>query len=153
MTDATATDAQRQLSVNKLYLKDMSFESPNSPQIFTEQFTPETEINLQTTHRDLGNNNHEVVLKITVEAKKEDKTLFLIELHQAGVFSMFGMDDAEEKARALGSFCPSVLFPYAREAISSCIQRGGFPELLLQPIDFDALYGQSRSEKTTETVN
>ena len=142
-----AEGAGRQLSVSKLYIKDLSFESPNSPQVFLEQFQPETEINLQTSHRDLGNNNVEVVLSITVTAKHSDTVLFLVELQQAGIFILMNIDDAEERGRVLGSFCPGVLFPYAREAISSIVNRGGFPDLILQPIDFDALYMQSRADK------
>ncbi|MEL7536927.1 MAG: protein-export chaperone SecB [Pseudomonadota bacterium] len=149
MTESnTAAESLRQISVNKIYVKDLSFESPGSPQVFTEQFTPETEINLQTTNTDLGNNNVEVVLTITVTAKKGDTTLFLIELAQAGVFTLFNLEDPEDRGRAVGSFCPNVLFPYAREAISSIVGKGGFPDLLLQPIDFDALYMQSRAERT-----
>ena len=152
MTETNAANgAPRQLSVNKIYIKDLSFESPTSPAVFTEQFQPETEINLQTSNRDLGNNNVEVVLQITIQAKHGENTVFLIELQQAGVFTLMNIDDAEERGRAVGSFCPGVLFPYAREAISSIVNRGGFPDLLLQPIDFDALYQQSRAENTGTT--
>ena len=150
MTEATnANGAPRQVSVNKIYVKDLSYESPSSPQVFAEQFQPETEINLATSNRDLGNDNVEVVLTITIEAKHGDTTVFLIELQQAGIFTLLNLDDAEERGRAVGSFCPGVLFPYAREAISSIVNRGGFPDLLLQPIDFDALYMQSRAERTS----
>lgn len=150
MTEATnANGAPRQVSVNKIYVKDVSYESPSTPQVFAEQFQPETEINLATSNRDLGNDNVEVVLTITIEAKHGDTTVFLIELQQAGIFTLLNLDDDEERGRAVGSFCPGVLFPYAREAISSIVNRGGFPDLLLQPIDFDALYMQSRAERTS----
>jgi preprotein translocase subunit SecB len=88
---------------------------------------------------------HEVVLTLTVETKHDDKTLFLIELQQAGLFQIAGYTE-QEFAAVVGSFCPNLLFPYAREAISGIVSRGGFPELLLQPINFDALYAQSRAE-------
>lgn len=143
------TDEQtaKNITIQKIYVKDLSFESPNSPQVFTEQIAPQTQLNLRSSHRELGENTHEVILTITVEAKQDDKTVFLVELHQAGLFSMQGID-GQEKEHAVGSFCPSILYNYAREAISSSVQRGGFPEFILQPIDFGALYARSQQGQT-----
>lgn len=133
---------EKQLAIQKVYVKDFSFESPQAPQVFGRtDWAPKTDLNLRSSHTTVGDNNHEVVLTITVEAKEEDKTLFLVELHQAGIFLINGYNDDEMKA-LVGSFCPNILFPYAREAVASTISRGGFPEFVLQPINFDALYAQ-----------
>ena len=137
---------EKKISIQKVYLKDFSFESPQTPQVFTEgKWDPKTNLNLRSTHSAGSKEFHEVVLTLTVETKHEDKTLFLIELQQAGLFHITGYSD-QEFAAVVGSFCPNLLFPYAREAISGIVSRGGFPELLLQPINFDALYAQSRAE-------
>lgn len=137
-----------QVALQKIYVKDLSFESPNAPQIFTEDLKPKTQLNLRSGHRELDKDNYEVVLTVTVEAKVEDKTVFLIEVQQAGLFRLSGVGD-EHRAILLGSFCPGVLYPYVREAVANVVQRGGFPEFLLQPIDFDSLYAQSRQEAET----
>lgn len=133
---------EKQLAIQKVYVKDFSFESPNTPQVFsTADWSPKTDLNLRSSHTVAADNSHEVVLTITVEAKEEDKTFFLVELHQAGLFHISGYSEDEFKA-LVGSFCPNILFPYAREAIASIIAKGGFPEFILQPINFDALYAQ-----------
>ena len=137
---------ERQLSIQKVYIKDFSFESPATPGVFARSdWTPKTDLNLRSSHTAGDNNNHEVVLTITVEAKDDDKTMFLVELHQAGIFNVVGYSEEEFKA-IVGSFCPNILFPYAREAISGIISKGGFPEFILQPINFDALYAQGLAQ-------
>ncbi len=142
--------ADKQISIQKIYVKDFSFESPNSPTVFTAgEWSPKTNLNLRSSHSQVEKDQSEVVLSITVEAKHEDKTLFLIELHQAGLFQISGYEE-QEFGVVVGSFCPNILFPYAREAISGLISRGGFPEFLLQPINFDALYAQSQQQRQTE---
>lgn len=142
--------ADKQISIQKIYLKDFSFESPNSPTVFTSgDWSPKTNLNLRSSHNQGDNDQSEVVLTITVEAKHEDKTLFLVELHQAGLFQISGYDE-EEFGMVVGSFCPNILFPYARESISAVITKGGFPEFVLQPINFDALYAQSQQQRETE---
>jgi preprotein translocase subunit SecB len=146
MAEQDDRPAEKKISIQKIYLKDFSFESPQTPQVFTEgKWDPKTNLNLRSTHSAGTSDFHEVVLTITVETKHEDKTLFLIELQQAGLFQIAGYNEQEFGA-VVGSFCPNLLFPYAREAISGIVSRGGFPELLLQPINFDALYAQSRAE-------
>jgi preprotein translocase subunit SecB len=146
-------EQEKQISVQKIYIKDFSFESPQAPSVFTKtDWEPKTNLNLRSTHSDLGENNHDVVLTLTVETKHEDKTLFLVELHQAGIFLVAGYDDAE-LAAVLGSFCPATLFPYARETIASIVAKGGFPEFMLQPINFDALYTQSQQAATAESAS
>ena len=142
-------DAEKRLSIAKIYVKDFSFESPLAPDVFKEgQWAPQTNLNLRSAHTAVDETHHEVVLTITVEAKDsdKDKTLFLIELHQAGLFEIGGYSQ-EEFGALIGSFCPNILFPYARESIAGIIQKGGFPEFLLQPINFDALYMQSLQQK------
>jgi len=138
--------ADRRIAINKIYIKDFSFESPRSPEVFTQsEWSPKTNLNLRSSHAPGPNNMHEVVLTITVEAKHEDKTLFLIEIHQAGLFQIDGYDNEEFEA-IVGSFCPGTLFPYARESIASIVSKGGFPEFVLQPINFDMLYAESRKK-------
>lgn len=137
-----------QIALQKIYVKDLSFESPNAPTVFGENLQPKTQLNLRSGHRELENDNYEVVLTVTVDAKADDKTVFLVEIQQAGLFRMTGVSE-EQRAVLLGSFCPGVLYPYVREAVSNLVQRGGFPEFLLQPIDFDGLYAQSRQEAGT----
>jgi len=135
-----------QISIQKIYVKDFSFESPHAPMVFTKSdWEPKTNLNLRSTHSEIGEGNHEVVLTLTVETKHEDNTLFLVELHQAGIFNITGYE-GEELAAIVGSFAPSVLFPYGREVIANMVSKGGFPEFVLQPINFDALYAQSRQE-------
>jgi preprotein translocase subunit SecB len=132
----------KQLTIQKVYVKDFSFESPNTPQVFTRtDWAPKTDLNLRSSHSVGADDNHEIVLSITIEAKEDDNTVFLVELHQAGLFNITGYSEDEFKA-IVGSFCPNILFPYAREAIAGIISKGGFPEFVLQPINFDALYAQ-----------
>lgn len=140
-------EAEKRLSITKIYLKDFSFESPQSPSIFRQgDWKPQTNLNLRSAHSAAGDDNHEIVLTITIEAKENDKTCFLIELQQAGLFEIAGYEGDELQA-IVGSFCPNILFPYARESIASLIQKGGFPEFVLQPINFDALYMQSKQQQ------
>ena len=137
-------EQEKQISIQKIYTKDFSFESPQAPTVFTKSdWEPKTNLNLRSSHDALGENNHEVVLTLTVETKHEENTLFLVELHQAGIFNVAGYEGDELEA-VLGSFCPNTLFPYARETIASMVSKGGFPEFILQPINFDSLFAQSK---------
>lgn len=146
LATGTEADAGQRIAITKIYVKDMSFESPQTPQIFRSgEWKPQTNLNLRSSHSEIEDHQHEVVLTITIEAKEDDKTLFLCELAQAGIFEVAGYDK-EELGAIVGSFCPNILFPYAREAIANTIQKGGFPEFVLQPINFDALYLQSRQQ-------
>ena len=135
----------KQLAIKKIYLKDCSFEAPNAPGIFGGEWTPEINLNLTTSNASLGDDGIEVVLSITAEAKIKDQNAFLAEVQQAGVFLMTGFGE-EERRRILGAYCPSLLFPYAREAISDLVGKGGFPHLVLQPMNFDGLYDQQQEE-------
>ena len=147
MADENQTDGDKRLTIAKIYIKDFSFESPQTPGIFKSgEWSPQTNLNLRSSHTALDGDLHEVVLTITIDAKEGDKTLFLVELHQAGLFEVAGYGQ-EEMGAIIGSFCPNILFPYARESIAGIIQKGGFPEFVLQPINFDALYMQSLQQR------
>ena len=142
--------AEKHLSIGKIYLKDFSFESPQTPEVFRQSdWKPQTDLNLRSSHTALADNHHEIVLTVTIEAKADDKTIFLVELQQAGLFEISGYE-GEELGAILGSFCPNMLFPYARETVASLIQKGGFPEFVLQPINFDALYFQSKQQQAAQ---
>jgi len=154
MAEQEARTPEKHVSVVKIYVKDFSFESPQTPNIFNaKEWAPSTNLNLRSSHSPISDTLHEVVLTITVDAKEKDsdKTIFLVELQQAGVFDVGGYEK-EEMAVLIGSFCPGVLYPYAREAIAGIIQKGGFPEFVLQPINFDALYQQSLQQKQAEAA-
>jgi preprotein translocase subunit SecB len=139
-------EPEKQIAIQKIYIKDFSFESPKSPHIFqSQEWSPKTDLNLRSAHSPVADKTHEVVLSITIDAKEDDKTVFLVELHQAGLFHIAGYNDDEFKA-IIGSFCPNILFPYAREAIAGMVAKGGFPEFILQPINFDALYQQGMAQ-------
>ena len=147
MAEEKPAENEKRISVAKIYVKDFSFESPMSPAVFNaEKWAPQTNLNLRSGHTVVENGIHEVVLTITVDAKEDDKTVFLVELQQAGLFEITGYE-GEELGAIIGSFCPNILFPYARETIASLIQKGGFPEFVLQPINFDALYLQSKQQQ------
>ena len=130
-----------QLSIQKIYVKDFSFESPNAPAIFTEQLNPTVDVHFGNATQDLGQNNHEVVLTVTVTVKVEERSVYLVEVQQAGIFTIAGFPN-EHLAPILATACPNILFPYAREAISDVVTKGGFPQLLLSPVNFDMLYAQ-----------
>lgn len=127
--------------IQRIYVKDMSFEAPNTPQVFTEEWKPEVSLNLETKSNRVQADLHEVVVSITATVQSGNKTAFLIEVHQAGVFKLSHFSD-EQLHQVLGIVCPGILFPYVREAISDMVARGGFPQLLLAPVNFEALYAQ-----------
>lgn len=132
----------KQFAIQKLYVKDASFESPGSPSSFSfKKWDPKIDLNLTNNQRHLEGDLYEVVLCITVTVTQEESTSFLVEVQQAGLVAITGFDKAEIKY-LLGSQCMSILFPYAREVISDLSVRGGFPPLILSPVNFDALYQQ-----------
>jgi len=139
-------------SIEKIYLKDVSFESPSAPAVFTDEWSPEINMDLNSQGQTIDENVYEVELSLTVTAKNKDKTAFLVEIKQCGIFSIANMDE-ENLNGMLGSFCPNILFPYAREAISSLVTKGGFPQLLLAPVNFDAIYAQHIQNDKGETIN
>lgn len=136
------TEAQGpQFEIQRIYVKDLSFEAPNTPHTFVEDWKPEVTLNLETKSNKVNDNVHEVVLSITATVATSGKNAFLIEIHQAGVFMIKDFPN-DQLHQMLGSFCPNVLFPYAREVVSDVVVRGGFPQLILAPVNFDALYAQ-----------
>ena len=144
----------QQLAIRTIYIKDASFEAPNSPAVFMsgDNQQPQIQMNIAVNSNSLGEDNYEVVLTTTVEAKFGDKTGFLVELHQAGVFTIGGFKP-EELGPMLGMYCPNVLFPYAREAVSNLVAKGGFPQLMLSPVNFEALYHQQQEAAQTQQEN
>ena len=131
----------QQFDIQKVYIKDVSLETPNSPAIFTEQWQPQSEVRLETGATPLAQELFEVVLTVTVTSKLGERTAYLAEVQQAGLFTLKGFDDAQ-MGHMLHAFCPNILFPFAREELASLIGKGGFPPLLLNPINFDGLYMQ-----------
>lgn len=138
---ATPTDAAtRQVLLQKIYVKDASLEVPLAPQVFTRQWQPTLDVQVNTEAKGLEADTAQVVLSITVTAKLGEDVAFLVEVHQAGIFTVRGFTQAEEQAAVVAAYCPNLLFPFARETVADLVQRAGFPQLLLQPINFDALY-------------
>ncbi|MCK4609326.1 MAG: protein-export chaperone SecB [Gammaproteobacteria bacterium] len=144
MTKAKAAPTP-EFDIQRLYVKDISFEAPNTPEIFQQEWQPEVDLDLHIENRKLTGDIHEVQLKITIHAKLGDKTAFMVELNQAGIFTVKNFDE-EKTSAMLGSFCPSILYPYARTAISDLTVKGGFPPLYLAPVNFDAIYQQKLDE-------
>ena len=151
-----ATNEQPHFEIQRIYTKDVSFESPNSPGTFVEEWKPEVSLNLETKSNRINEQLHEVVLSITATVTTDKKTAFLIEVHQAGVF-LINHFPSDQLHHMLGSFCPNILFPYAREVVSDLVVRGGFPQLLLAPVNFDALYAEHMKQQaegsSDKTVN
>jgi preprotein translocase subunit SecB len=132
---------QAQLSLQRIYVKDVSFEAPGAPQIFSQQGQPNVELNLAQRVSQVGDDTFEVVLSVTATCRVEDKTAYLAEVQQAGIFGLSGFD-AQGRETILSTYAPNVLFPYVRQIVSDLVQNGGFPPFFLQPINFDALYAE-----------
>ena len=145
MAEETQQD-NRQFALQRIYLKDVSFETPMGTEAFQVEWKPQIALNLNNAAKDLGNDFHEVVLTVTVTAKLGDKTAFLAEVHQAGIFLVQNFPQ-EELAPMFAVYCPNVLFPYAREAVSDLVTKGSFPQLVLQPVNFEALYAQQLQQQ------
>ncbi|MEA2079222.1 MAG: protein-export chaperone SecB [Pseudomonadota bacterium] len=136
----------------RIYLKDVSFETPNSPEVFRQDFKPDVNLQLNTSVNKLQGELFEVVLNVTVTSKQGDKTGFLVEVQQAGIFELKGFDEAQ-KGPMLGAYCPNTLYPFAREAVSDLVVKGGFPPLLLSPFNFDALYTQKMKQAEAQAAS
>ena len=146
MTDQATTGAAPeaqvpQFSLQRIYVRDLSFEAPKSPEIFRQEWTPSVELDLNTRQKPLEGDFHEVVLTLSVTVKTAGEVAFIAEVQQAGIFLISGLD-AAAMSHTLGAFCPNILFPYAREALDNLVTRGSFPALMLAPVNFDALYAQ-----------
>lgn len=146
---AGAQEEGPRFGIQKLYLKDVSFEAPNSPDVFQEQWQPEINVSLNNKTNRINEEQFEVVLTVTVTAKQGEKTAFLTEVQQAGVFVIRNVNE-EQLNSMTGAYCPGILFPYARHAISDLAVSGGFPALMLNPINFEALYQQQLEQRKKE---
>ncbi len=135
--------SEQQFEINRIYVKDVSTESPNAPEIFQVSWEPEINLNLNNSARALDEDKglYEVSLTLTVTATLEEQTAYVIEVEQAGIFTLQGFEQ-EQQAYVIGAMIPNILFPYARETISSLSQKAGFPAMLLNPIDFNGLFQQ-----------
>lgn len=146
-----------QFMLQRIYLKDMSFEAPQGIEAFKQQWNPKIGQDLNTTSAKVDENHYEVTLKLTINVTIEDKTIFLVEVQQAGLFLAKDIE-GQQLAQLLNTMCPQILFPYAREAVDSCALKGGFPALALPPINFEALFAravqqQQQQAATPETTN
>ncbi|QTF93187.1 protein-export chaperone SecB [Halomonas sp. BM-2019] len=142
---------QLQFSVQRIYVKDISFEAPNSPAVFQQPFKPKVGLDLNTSSRQVGEGLFEVVIKVTAQVthSEEGTTSFLAEIEQAGLFRIAGIEGAQLE-HTLGAFCPNVLFPYARECVDNLVNRGGFPPLMLAPVNFEAIYAQKKKREAEQ---
>lgn len=145
-------DNTPQFDIQRIYTKDISLEAPNTPEVFQGgEWKPEVSVDLNIGRKDLDPKTKEVVLTVTVKAQVQGKVAFLAEVKQAGIFTVAGFETAQAD-QILGALCPGIIFPYAREVISDIITRASFPQLLLAPINFDALYQQQQAGKEGQTV-
>ena len=148
-TQAAAAEGEpqeAQFVIQRIYVKDVSFEAPNSPAVFTEEWKPDTDLDLNTAVNVLQGNNFEVELALTITVKSQEKVAFLVEVKQAGVFLIQGYSQ-DQLNHLLAAYCPNTLFPYAREVIAGLVSKGSFPEMHLSPINFDSLYAKRLQEQ------
>ena len=150
MADEQTQQNEPQFMIQRVYVKDLSFETPNSPNVFREEWEPKLNLDINTSHSLLEENVYEVVLDITATVSNKDAVAFLAEVKQAGIFTIEGAP-GEQLEHLLGSFCPNILFPYAREAVSDMVIKASFPQLVLAPINFDALFMQQKEEAAKQT--
>lgn len=144
-----APQQEIQFNMQRIYTKDISFETPNSPAVFQKEWKPEIKLDIDTRTAELGEGVYEVTLSVTVTATNEGQTGFLCEVQQAGIFAIGEMPD-NNKAHMLGSYCPNLLFPYARETVSNLVNRGTFPPLNLAPVNFDAIFAAYVQKRQAE---
>ena len=148
MTNNQATPHSQlpEFTIQRVYVKDLSLECPQSPQAFQEEWQPELNLQFAMNTNSVAENIYELILQITVTATSREKTLFLVEIKQAGLFTLKGFTE-EQNQQVLSITCPTILFPYAREAVSDLVGRAGFPPLYLAPVNFEALYAQQMQEQ------
>lgn len=138
-----------EFAIQRIYTKDVSFETPNSPAIFQAEWKPEIKLDIDTRSAKLGDDTYEVVLSVTVTATVEGKTAFLAEVQQAGIFTIGNLQEAQ-LSHTIGAFCPTTLFPYARETVANLVNRGSFPQFNLSPVNFDALYASYLQKRAAQ---
>jgi len=147
--NAATQEPQAQFAIQRVYTKDVSFETPNSPAIFQKDWKPEVKLDLDTRSNKLADDTYEVVLAVTVTVSVEEQTAFLAEVQQAGIFTIGNMPEAQ-LAHMIGAFCPNTLFPYARETVANLVNRGSFPQLNIAPVNFDALFASYVQQRAAE---
>ena len=140
---------KQEFAIQRIYTKDVSFETPNSPAIFQKEWKPEVKLDIDTRSNQLAEGTYEVVLAVTVTATVEGQTAFLCEVQQAGIFTLGNLPEAH-MAHMIGAFCPNTLFPYARETVSNLVNRGSFPQLNLAPVNFDALFANYMQQRQAQ---
>ena len=151
---ATEQSSGPQFAIQRTFIKDLSFETPMGVKVFTQAFQPKVKMDVNTRGNSIAESVHEIVLTLTITAKVEENTAYIVELQQAGIFAINGFQE-EQMAHVLGAVCPNFLFPYAREAVDSIVVKGGFPPLSIAPIDFDAIFRQSQAnaDQTGQSLN
>ncbi|MEY4640546.1 MAG: hypothetical protein RLZZ227_540 [Pseudomonadota bacterium] len=142
-TPAPATTSEPRFGVQRIYLKDASFEAPDVPEVFRRAYTPQVNFSINSRSKKIEGNSYEVVLRLTADVKQDNKTIFLVEVQQAGIFEVAGME-GERLEQVLTITCPTVLFPYGREAVDALVIKGSFPALMLAPVNFEAVYMQAK---------
>lgn len=145
MTDTQQDAPKREFVLQRVYTKDVSFEAPKTPGIFQQEWKPETKVNLNTEVQKLGDGVYEIGLSVTVTTQLGEETAYLAEAKQAGIFTINGFSE-QELGPMLGVYCPSQLFPFVREVLTDLVTKGSFPQMVLQPINFEALYAQHQQE-------
>ncbi len=143
------TNTNQQFAIQRFFVKDLSFEAPKSPAIFADEWKPEMHLNIETESKRLDEGVYEVVLHLTVTVNSKEAVAFLAEVKQGGIFSITGFPE-EDLSHTLGSFCPSILYPYARHVVTDLVIWGGFPQLILGPVNFDALYARQLEEQKNQ---
>ena len=144
--------AAPEFALERIYVKDQSFESPRSPDVFRGPWQPQIHLDINTRTAGLGDERYEVVLTVTAHAKSaEGQSLMIVEVQQGGVFRIRGLDD-ERMRRVLATHCPGILFPYIRESIDALVVKGGFPALMLAPVNFDAMYEEALKQQRAATT-
>ena len=149
MAEEASTPKQPTFAVQRIFLKDISFESPNSPDVFKSEWKPQVNMDLNTANKQISENQWEVVLPLSISANVDEKPAFIVEIQQGGIFMIEGLNP-QQHAHTLGAFCPNMLFPYARETIDSMVVKGSFPALMLQPVNFDAIFAEALRRQQEE---
>jgi preprotein translocase subunit SecB len=143
------TGTEPRFGVQRVYLKDASFEAPDSPEAFRRQYNPQVNFSINSRSKKIDGNFYEVVLRLTADVKQETRTVFLVEVQQAGIFEVAGLE-GDRLEQVLTVTCPTVLFPYGREAVDSLITKASFPPLMLAPINFEAVYLQAKRKQAEQ---
>lgn len=142
---------ETRFGVQRIYVKDSSFEAPDTPECFRRPYNPQVNFSINSKSKKVEGNVYEVVLRLTADVKQEDKTVFLVEVQQAGIFEITGLE-GERLEQVLTITCPSLLFPYGREAIDSLVIKGSFPAMMLAPINFEAIYMQAKRNQAEQAA-